>query len=139
MASYLLIKCRMFILSSKDWLALLFYTPPIAIFHWSIRWKWRKSIEQIREVTGNRKKEARFDVSAVNFWVNVNEHFLIQRVFDLSAHRYRNRELTKCYEVNEKEKKKNSTMNVYFTSHFFKWRYGTRVLNLLQETEWNVR
>ena len=69
--------------------------------------------EQIREVTGNRRKEARLGVSAVSFWVTGQRAFFDIRVFDLSAQRYRNRELTKCYKMNEKEKKRQCNERVH--------------------------
>ena len=62
--------------------------------------------ELIHERTGNRSRESRLDVSAVNFWVTGQRAFFDIRVFDLSAQRYRNIELTKCYEKNEIEKKR---------------------------------
>ena len=39
--------------------------------------------EQIREVTGNRRREARLDVSAISFWVTGQRVFFDLRVFDL--------------------------------------------------------
>ena len=62
--------------------------------------------ELLQQKTSNRSREARLDVSAVNFWVPGQRAFFDIRVFDLSAQRYRNLELAKCYTKNELEKKK---------------------------------
>ena len=73
--------------------------------------------ERIHETTGNRRREARLDVSAVSFWVTGQRAFFDIRVFDLSAQRYRNRELTKCFEMNEKEKKRQYNERVLEVEH----------------------
>ena len=73
--------------------------------------------ELISERTGNRSREARLDVSAVNFWVTGQRAFFDIRVFDLSAQRYRNLELTKCYERNEIEKKRQYNERVLEVEH----------------------
>ena len=62
--------------------------------------------ELLQQKTSNRSREARLDVSAVNFWVPGQRAFFDIRVFDLSAQRYRNLELAKCYTKNELEKKR---------------------------------
>ena len=62
--------------------------------------------ELLQQRTSNRSREARLDVSAVNFWVPGQRAFFDIRVFDLSAQRYRNLELAKCYTKNELEKKR---------------------------------
>ena len=61
--------------------------------------------EFIQERTGNRSREARLDVSAVNFWDGQRAFFYI-RVFDLNAQRYRNLEFAKCFAKKEMEKKR---------------------------------
>ena len=73
--------------------------------------------ELIRERTGNTRREARLDVSAVNFWITGQRAFFYIRVFDLSAQRYSNLELAKCYERNEKEKKRHYNERVLEVEH----------------------
>ncbi|XP_066914998.1 uncharacterized protein [Clytia hemisphaerica] len=64
-------------------------------------------IQEGEETRGNQSKEARLDVSTVSFWTRGQRAFFDIRVFDLQAQRYRSQELTKCYETNEKEKKRH--------------------------------
>ena len=46
------------------------------------------------------------DVSAVSFWTKGQRAFFDIRVFNPNTRRYRNQELAKCYETNEKKKKR---------------------------------
>ena len=62
--------------------------------------------ELLQQRTSNRSREARLDVSAVNFWVLGQRALFDIKVFDHSAQRYRNLELEKCYTKNELEKKR---------------------------------
>ena len=55
-------------------------------------------------ITGD---EARLDIQARSFWMRGQEAFLDIRVFDPNANRYLNATLTRCHEINEKEKKRN--------------------------------
>ena len=66
--------------------------------------EWKGELLQQR--TSKRSREARLDVSTVNFWVPGQRAFFDIRVFDLPAQRYRNLELAKCYTKNELEKKR---------------------------------
>ena len=50
--------------------------------------------------------EVRLDISARGFWQAGQMAFLDVRVFNPNAKRYANIELSKAYEINEKEKKK---------------------------------
>ena len=54
----------------------------------------------------NKSKEARLDISALNFWTNGQRAFFDVRVFNLFAQRHRKSEVEKCFIMNEKEKKK---------------------------------
>ena len=54
-------------------------------------------------INGN---EARLDICARGFWQAVQMVFFAVRVFNPTAKRYVNQEISKTYEVNEKEKKK---------------------------------
>ena len=68
--------------------------------------------EQMEERTANTTKEARLDISALGFWTPGQKAFFDVRVFDLNAMRYRNKELKRCYETNEEEKKKQYNQRV---------------------------
>ena len=52
-------------------------------------------------------EEARLDISARGFWNAGQTAFFDIRVFNPNASRYGKTEISKCYEMNEKEKKKN--------------------------------
>ena len=54
-------------------------------------------------ITGN---EARLDICARGFWQAGQMAFFDVRVFNPTAKRYVNQEISKTYEVNEREKKK---------------------------------
>ena len=62
--------------------------------------------EEFNEKTSNLKDEARVDICARGFWTTGQMAFFDVRVFNPNAKRYINHELTKSYEMNEKEKKK---------------------------------
>ena len=68
--------------------------------------------EQMEERTANTTREARLDISALGFWTPGQKAFFDVRVFDLNAMRYRNKELKRCYESNEDEKKKKYNQRV---------------------------
>ena len=55
----------------------------------------------------NKNREARLDVSARNFWTNGQRAFFDIRVFNLDARRHKGTEVEKCFERNEKEKKRH--------------------------------
>ena len=67
--------------------------------------------ENLREPTAIRGNEARLDVSASGFWVKGQRVFCDVRVFDPNAQRYRNTELSRCYQKNEEEKKRIQRAN----------------------------
>ena len=62
--------------------------------------------EVMSERTASLSNEARLDISARGFWVPGQRVFCDVRVFDLSAQRYRNSKLRRCFQMNEDEKKK---------------------------------
>ena len=75
--------------------------------------------EQFRETTANIKPEARLNVSARDFWVTHQKAFFDIRVFNPTARSYDDLDIKKCYEINEREKKK---------------QYNERVLKVEQGT-----
>jgi len=62
--------------------------------------------EVLQERTANVKREARLDISALSFWIPGQRVFFGVRVFNLHAQRYRCSELKRCFQTNEKEKKR---------------------------------
>ena len=52
--------------------------------------------EQLNGRTANKRKEARLDVSALNFWTPGIRVFLDIRVFNLNAQRYGGLEMKRC-------------------------------------------
>ena len=60
-------------------------------------------------------REARLDISALNFWTTGQRAFFDVRVFNLFAQRYSRTKVEKCFLSNEKEKKRH---------------YGERVLQV---------
>lgn len=62
--------------------------------------------EVLQERTANVKREARLDISALSFWTPGQRVFIDIRVFNLHAQRYRCSEMKRCFQSNEKEKKR---------------------------------
>ena len=63
--------------------------------------------ENFSNKTANTCTEARLDIGSRRFWVRGQQAFFNIRVFDPNAKRYLlNSALPKCYEQNEKEKKR---------------------------------
>ena len=75
--------------------------------------------ESLNERTANKQDDARVDISARGFWQAGQQAFYDVRVFYSNAKRYQNVEIKKCYEINEKEKKR---------------AYNERILNIEQGT-----
>ena len=75
--------------------------------------------ELLNERTANKQDDARVDISARGFWQVGQQAFYDVRVFYSNAKRYQNVEIKKCYEINEKEKKR---------------AYNERILNVEQGT-----
>ncbi|XP_066936770.1 uncharacterized protein [Clytia hemisphaerica] len=73
--------------------------------------------ERFRETTANVTPEARLDVSARNFWVTHQRAFFDIRVFNPTARRYADLEIKKCYEINEREKKRQYNERVLRVEH----------------------
>ena len=63
--------------------------------------------EVFAQRTANTRPEARLDISALGFWTPDQRAFFDIRVFNLHAQRYRCLELKRCFERNEKEKKRH--------------------------------
>ena len=62
--------------------------------------------ETLDEVTANTSDEARLDIATRGFWVSGKNAFFDIRVFNPVPGRYRNSEIPKACELNEKEKVK---------------------------------
>jgi len=64
--------------------------------------------EVLNEQTANIRPEARLDISLISlgFWTPDQRVFFDMRGFNLHAQRYRCLELKRCFERNEKEKKR---------------------------------
>ena len=62
-------------------------------------------------------EEARLDISACGFWNAGQTAFFDIRVFNPNASRYGKTEISKCYEMNEKEKKKNYNERILQVEH----------------------
>ena len=62
--------------------------------------------ESFKETSANRSCEARLDISARSVWITSQKAFLDVRVFNPLAGRYGNSNISKAYEINEKEKKR---------------------------------
>ena len=75
--------------------------------------------EEFNERTSNLKDEARVYVYARSFWITGQLEFFDVRVFNpyCIAKRYSNQELSKTYEVNEKEKKKHYNERILQVEH----------------------
>ena len=73
--------------------------------------------ESLNEKTANMSDEARCDVSVRGFWSAGQVAFLDIRIFNPNAARYANQSLKKCYESNEKEKKRNYNERVREIDH----------------------
>jgi len=59
-----------------------------------------------------KSDETRLDISARGFWIPGQKAFFDVRVFNPIAGRYRNQSLSKCHEMNEREKKTSECYNV---------------------------
>ena len=62
--------------------------------------------ESFKEATANRSYEARLDISARSVWITGQKVFLDVRVFNPLVGWYGNLNISKAYEINEKEKKR---------------------------------
>ena len=60
----------------------------------------------------NLSNEARSDISARGFWIRGQRAFFDIRVFDPKAQRYGSKSLKHCYEINEKEKKRQYNQRI---------------------------
>ena len=62
--------------------------------------------KSLHERTANITDEARVDIAAKGFWISGQRAFFDIRVFKSMAQRYGSQELTKAYEINAREKKR---------------------------------
>ena len=67
--------------------------------------------------TSSKHEEARLDISAKGFWCFGQKALFDVRVFNPIASRYRNTPLSKCYTLNESEKKKQYSERVLQVEH----------------------
>ena len=73
--------------------------------------------ETFQSRTVNMKDEARLDISARGFWISGQKALFDIRVFNPIAKRYRDMSLNKCYDINEREKKKHYNERVLRVEH----------------------
>ena len=73
--------------------------------------------EILDEKMANEADDARLDISVRGFWIAGQMAFFDVRVFNPNAKRYANQELSKAYEINEKEKKKQYNERVLQVEH----------------------
>ena len=73
--------------------------------------------ENLRYQTAIRGDEARLDIRARGLWERGQQAFLDTRVFDPNASRYLNTSIQQCYNINEKEKKRNYSERILQIDH----------------------
>ena len=73
--------------------------------------------EQFEARTANKSEEARLDISARGFWCSGQKALFDVRVFNPMAMRYRQMNLSKCYSINENEKKRQYNERVLQVEH----------------------
>ena len=73
--------------------------------------------EHFEAKTANKHEDARLDISARGFWCSGQKALFDVRVFNPVASRYRNTPLSKCYTINENEKKKQYNERVLQLKH----------------------
>ena len=73
--------------------------------------------ETLKEISANRKDDARLDIAARSFWVSGQKAFFDIRVFNPLAIRYRNSKISKACETNEREKKRQYNQRVLDVEH----------------------
>ena len=73
--------------------------------------------ENLHERISIKTDEARVDISARNFWIAGQMAFFDVRVFNPNAKRYVSQELSKTYDINEKEKKKQYNERILQVEH----------------------
>ena len=73
--------------------------------------------EDLKERTANYSDKARLDASERSFWVTGQQAFFDIRIFNAIARRYSDLEMTKMYDINEKEKKRHYNERVQQIEH----------------------
>ena len=72
---------------------------------------------EVMSTSTNVSSEARLDISARGFWETYQKAFFDVRVFNPLARRYVNLTPSKCYELNEREKKRSYNQRVIEVEH----------------------
>ena len=65
-----------------------------------------------QSIGGNVSVEARADISAGGFWCRGQRTFFDVRIFHPNAQHHENKTLTRCYEMNEHEKKRDYSSRI---------------------------
>ena len=73
--------------------------------------------KSLHERTANITDEARADIAARGFWISGQQAFFDIRVFNPMAQRYGSQELTKAYQINECEKKRQYNEGILGVEH----------------------
>ena len=73
--------------------------------------------KSLHERTANITDEVRVDIAARGFWISGQQAFFDIRVFNPMAQRYGNQELTKAYQINECEKKRQYNEGILGVEH----------------------
>ena len=67
------------------------------------------------EIKRSQSEEARSDTSAREFLIRRQRAFFNIRLFDSNAQRHQSKTLRKCYETNEQKKKRENTVDEFWT------------------------
>ena len=73
--------------------------------------------KSLHERTANITDEVRVDIAARGFWISGQQAFFDIRVFNPMAQRYGSQELTKAYQINECEKKRQYNEGILGVEH----------------------
>ena len=73
--------------------------------------------ESLHEKTANVTEEARVDIAARGFWISGQRAFFDIRVLNPMAQRHGSQELTKAYNINEREKERQYNERILEVEH----------------------
>ena len=73
--------------------------------------------ESLNERTANITDEEHVDIGTRGFWISGQQVFFDIRVFNPITQRYGSQELTKAYEINEREKKRQYNERILEVEH----------------------
>ena len=73
--------------------------------------------ESLHEKTANVTDEARVDIAARGFWISGQRAFFDIRVLNPMAQRHGSQELTKAYNINEREKERQYNERILEVEH----------------------